>query len=51
MVGELQMIKRSDIIRVSNKPPTLWGNAKEAMAAAAKRDGRNRNSASFWTNG
>ena len=50
MVGELQVIKRSDIIRVSDKPPTLWGNAKEAMAAAAKRDGRNRNSASFWTN-
>ena len=51
MIGELQVIKRSDIIRVSDKPPTLWGNAKEAMAAAAKRDGRNRNSASFWTNG
>lgn len=50
MVGELQLIKRSDIVRVSDKPPTLWGNAKEAMAAAAKRDGRDRNSASFWEN-
>jgi len=49
MIGELQLIKRGDIVRVSDKPPTLWGNAKEAMAAAGQRDGRNRNSASFWT--
>ena len=49
MIGELQLIKRSDIVRVSDKPPTLWGNAKEAMTAAGQRDGRNRNSASFWT--
>ena len=50
MVGELQLIKRSDIVRVSNKPPTLWGLAKDAMAAAANRDGRARNSVSFWEN-
>ena len=36
MVGELQLIKRSDIVRVSNKPPTLWGDAKSAIAAAKK---------------
>ena len=52
MVGELQLIRRSDIIRVSDKPPTLWGDAKQAMAAAAKRDGRQRGDrSSFWTNG
>lgn len=50
MVGELHLIKRSDIVRVSDKPPTLWGDAKSAMAAAAARDGRQSNRASFWTN-
>ena len=50
MVGELHLIKRNDIVRVSDKPPTLWGDAKSAMAAAAARDGRQLNSASFWTN-
>ena len=48
MVGELQLIKRSDIVRVSDKPPTLWGNAREAMKAATKRDGRKQDKASFW---
>ena len=28
MVGELHLIKRSKIIRVSDKPPTLWGDVK-----------------------
>ena len=32
MVGELHLIKRSDIVRVSDKPPTLWGDAKSLMA-------------------
>lgn len=50
MVGELHLIKRTDIVRVSDKPPTLWGNAKEAMRAAAQRDGRQHNRASFWEN-
>ena len=37
MVGELHLIKRSDIVRVSDKPPTLWGDAKSAMAAVRDR--------------
>ena len=31
MVGEPHLIKRSDIVRVSDKPPKLWGDAKSAM--------------------
>ena len=31
MVGELHLIQRSDIVRVSDKPPKLWGDAKSAM--------------------
>lgn len=36
MVSELQLIKRSDIVRISDKPPMLWGDAKAAIAAASR---------------
>ena len=50
MIGELQVIGRSDIKEVSSMPPSVWGNVKEAMTAAAARDGRKGNKAQFWSN-
>ena len=49
MVGELQQIRREDILRISDKPATIWADGKQAIAAAAKRDGRGQMSYQrFW---
>ena len=38
MVGELQLIRRRDVIRVSEKPATLWRDGANAVKAASARD-------------
>ena len=38
MTGELQLIRRSDVLRVSDQPPTLWADRISAVKAAAVRD-------------
>ena len=40
MTGELQLIRRSDVVRVSDQPPTLWADRISAVKAAAARDGK-----------
>ena len=40
MTGELQLIRRSDVARVSDQPPTLWADRISAVKAAAARDGK-----------
>ena len=40
MTGELQLIKRSDVVRVSDQPPTLWADRTSAVKAAEVRDGK-----------
>jgi len=40
MKGELQLIRRSDVVRVSAQPPTLWADGMSAVRAAAARDGK-----------
>ena len=44
MTGELQLIRRSDVVRVSDHPPTLWADRSSAVKAAAARDGESRSS-------
>ena len=40
MVGELQLIRRRDVIRLSGKPATVWRDAANAVKAASTRDVR-----------
>ena len=40
MTGELQLIRRRDVVRVSDQPPTLWADRISAVKAAAARDGK-----------
>ena len=40
MTGELQLIRRSDVGRVSDQPPKLWADRTSAVKAAAARDGK-----------
>ena len=40
MAGELQLIRRSDVVMVSDQPPTLWADRISAVKAAAAGDGK-----------
>ena len=40
MTGELQLIRRSDVLRVRDQPPTLWAERSSAVKAAVVRDGK-----------
>ena len=40
LTGELQLIRRSDVMRVIDQPPTLWADRISAVKAAAARDGQ-----------
>ena len=52
MTGELQLIRRSDVMRVSDQPPTLWADRISAVKAAAARDGKSRSSyQQYWEAG
>ena len=52
MTGELQLIKRSDVLRVSDQPPTLWADRISAIKAAAVRDGKAGSSTQqYWDAG
>ena len=44
MTGELQLIRRSDVVRVSDQPPTLWTDRISAVKAAATRNGKSGSS-------
>ena len=44
MSGELHLVRRSDVVRVSDHPPTLWADRSSAVKAAAARDGESRSS-------
>ena len=50
MVGELQWIRRKDVLRVSDQPATIWGDGLAAVKAAAVRDNRGMGSRyqGFW---
>ena len=49
MTGELQLIRRSDVLRVSDQPPTLWADRSSALKAAAARDGKGGSShQQYW---
>ena len=50
MTGELQLIRRSDVVRVSDQPPTLWADRISAVKAAAARDGKSGSSyQQYWS--
>ena len=38
MVGEPQWIRRKEVLRVSDKPATIWGDGLAAVKAAEARD-------------
>ena len=49
MTGELQLIRRSDVARVSDQAPTLWADRISAVKAAAARDGKDGSSyQQYW---
>ena len=50
MVGELQWIRRKEVLRVSDQPATIWGDGLAAVKAAAARDKSNGGSRyqQFW---
>ena len=49
MTGELQLIRRSDVVRASSQPPTLWADRISAVKATAARDGKGGSSyQQYW---
>ena len=50
MTGELQLIRRSDVVRVSDQPQTLWADRISAVKAAAARNGKAGSSCQqYWS--
>ena len=50
MTGELQLVRRSDVARVSDQPPKLWADRSSAVKAAAARDGKSGSSfQQYWS--